>query len=132
MMSLKEGSVMKLSSFHLKNIKCLFFVSLLSMLVLGPAQVHGSWTTGGPYGGYINSMAMAPNPDVIYAGTEGGVFKTIDGGDTWTVTGFPQIPVRAIQVAPTGLCQTINFDDVTASCDWRKLAWVNTIDLNTL
>ena len=111
---------MKLSSFHIKDIKCLLFATILSMFFLSTTQVHGSWSTGGPYGGYINCMALAPNPDVIYAGTEGGVFKTVDGRDTWTVTAFHQIPVRAIQVAPAGLCQTINFDDAAAPCSFSE------------
>jgi len=59
------------------------------------------WTGGGPYGGYVNSLAMDPlNPDVIYAGTESGVFKTVDAGATWTRTGFPPIRVRVVQVSP--------------------------------
>jgi photosystem II stability/assembly factor-like uncharacterized protein len=111
---------MKLPRFQLKKVKYLFFVALLSLFVLKATQVQGIWSTGGPYGGYVTSMAMAPNPDIIYAGTEGGVFKTVDGGDTWTPTGFPPIPVRAIQVAPVGLCQTINFDDLTAPCSFSE------------
>ncbi|HUV45370.1 MAG TPA: M4 family metallopeptidase, partial [Dehalococcoidales bacterium] len=59
------------------------------------------WTTNGPYGGYVNSLAMAgTNPDIVYAGTERGVFKTADGGATWTKTGFPEILARVVQVAP--------------------------------
>jgi hypothetical protein len=59
------------------------------------------WYTGGPYGGYVNSLAMAAtNPDVIYAGTETGVYKTTDGGATWTKTNHPVTYVLAVQVAP--------------------------------
>lgn len=86
------------------------FVAILSSLVLFTMTTglsglvtssSDSWTTGGPYGGYINSLAMAgTNPDVIYAGTESGLFKTVDGGDTWTGTGFPNTLVRVVQVAP--------------------------------
>jgi photosystem II stability/assembly factor-like uncharacterized protein len=60
-----------------------------------------TWTTGGPYGGYVNSLAMAAtSPDVIYAGTESGVFKTTDGADTWTHVGLSGTLVRVVQVAP--------------------------------
>ena len=91
----------------------IFGIALASVLVgamLVPLQVSGDtesegnfqWTTNGPYGGYINSLAMATtNPDTIYAGTGGGrVFKTIDGGDTWTGTALSGSSVRIIQVAP--------------------------------
>ena len=68
----------------------------------GSATAGGAlWTSGGPYGGYVNSLAMDPvNPDVIYAGTDSGLFKTIDGGDTWARTGFPPIRVRVVQASP--------------------------------
>jgi M6 family metalloprotease-like protein len=50
-----------------------------------------SWTTGGPYGGYIKSLAMShANPDIIYARTRDGAYKTVDAGATWTKTGFPE------------------------------------------
>jgi photosystem II stability/assembly factor-like uncharacterized protein len=92
---------MKRITFRVKNIKLFFFVAVLCAFFMDAAQVQGSWTTGGPSGGYINSLAMAAtNPDIIYAGTDSGVFKTVDGGDTWTKTGFPEILVRVVQVAP--------------------------------
>ncbi len=41
----------------------------------------GVWTTGGPYGGNITALAVDPaNPATLYAGTNGGVFKSADGG----------------------------------------------------
>jgi len=86
------------------------FAALLSSLILFATTTglsglvtssSASWTTGGPYGGYVNSLAMATaNPDIIYAGTQSGVFKTADGGTTWTKTGFPETLVRVVQVAP--------------------------------
>lgn len=35
-------------------------------------------------------------PQVIYSGTNQGIFKTTDGGLNWTRTRFPNLPVRAI------------------------------------
>jgi photosystem II stability/assembly factor-like uncharacterized protein len=59
------------------------------------------WTTEGPFGGYINSLTLATtNPDIIYAGTDGGLFKTIDSGHIWTKTSFPEMVVRVVQVVP--------------------------------
>ena len=47
------------------------------------------WTSGGPIGaGNVTCLAIAPsNPDAIYAGSEGEIFKTSDGGATWTGVG---------------------------------------------
>ena len=45
------------------------------------------WTSGGPYGGYVNSLAISPSaPAVRYVGTMGGgIFRSTDGGSYWTV-----------------------------------------------
>ncbi len=104
-------------------------VSLLILFIIGGAYAHGqisvgaasvlegrsapshpsgmavpnndTWISGGPYGGYVNSLGMAStDPDTIYAAADGGMFKTTDGGVTWMRTGFPPILVRSVQVAP--------------------------------
>jgi photosystem II stability/assembly factor-like uncharacterized protein len=107
-------------------------------------DVAASWTTGGPCGGYINSLAMAEtNPDIIYAGTDNGAFKTVDGGDTWTRTGIPEILVRVVQVAPNNsdIIYAGTNDGVYKSEDggntWTQKGldgakWVNTIAIDPL
>jgi photosystem II stability/assembly factor-like uncharacterized protein len=43
------------------------------------------WTSIGPYGGSPRALAIDPqNPDTAYAGTGGGMFKTTNGGASWT------------------------------------------------
>jgi len=35
-----------------------------------------TWTNGGPFGGYVTCLAIAPsNSNVIYAGTPGGIYE---------------------------------------------------------
>jgi photosystem II stability/assembly factor-like uncharacterized protein len=42
------------------------------------------WTTGGPQGGFIRSLAVDPtNAARIYAGTDAGVYSSTDGGNNW-------------------------------------------------
>ncbi|HEY1304340.1 MAG TPA: hypothetical protein VGF24_12355 [Vicinamibacterales bacterium] len=44
-----------------------------------------SWTSIGPEGGTVYALAIDPsNHSVIYAGTNGGVFKSTDGGSHWS------------------------------------------------
>ncbi|MBI3245360.1 MAG: DUF11 domain-containing protein [Deltaproteobacteria bacterium] len=44
------------------------------------------WTSTGPGGGLMSAIAVAPsNPDIVYAGTNGTVFKSTNGGAFWTV-----------------------------------------------
>lgn len=50
------------------------------------------WTSGGPFGGDIVCLEMAQtDSDIIYAGTNTAVFKSVDGGATWRRTGFPDV-----------------------------------------
>jgi len=67
-------------------------------------------TDGGDTFGAINAglvslnvatLAMVPdNPNLVYAGTEAGVYKTLDGGTTWTLTGETSLPL-ALVMDPT-------------------------------
>src|SRR5437867_7677484 len=56
------------------------------------------WTTTGPAGGTIWALAVDPGtPATVYAATQRGVFKSIDGGGHWSRTNAGQsITVLAI------------------------------------
>jgi photosystem II stability/assembly factor-like uncharacterized protein len=81
-------------------------VSAATVLVVGvtaPAAV-GDWVELGPDGGTIQALVMAPSdPSTVYAGTSGnGVFRSVDGGATWTVAhdGMGRTTVTALAVDP--------------------------------
>lgn len=45
----------------------------------------GVWTSEGPYGGESGKLLADPaRPGVLYAGTPGGIFRSGDGGVSWT------------------------------------------------
>jgi len=48
-------------------------------------QGIGVWTSGGPYGGQVSSIAINPiTPTTLYASAMGvGVFRSHDGGENW-------------------------------------------------
>src|SRR5437588_8836449 len=55
-----------------------------------PAQAENplnfnQWSSNGPEGGFVRSLAIARNnPAIIYAGIDGrGVFKSTNGGVSW-------------------------------------------------
>ncbi len=87
--------------------KCLL-VSLLALLMIPgwPNTVSAGfnvWTSNGPEGGIINALAVDPQtPDIIYAGTGGGVFKSTDGGASWSAinNGLTNTYVNALALDP--------------------------------
>lgn len=68
----------------------LFVVATLSFLALPAGAGVGLWTPLGPDGGAVTALAVdAFDPAVVYAGTAAsGVFKSGDGGATWTAAGL--------------------------------------------
>ncbi len=65
------------------------------------AAVH--WTPLGPNGGGVAIVAVAPSaPEVLYAATAGGVFRSPDGGASWTALDrtIGRRDVRAVAIDP--------------------------------
>ncbi len=60
---------------------CLLASTLGGLASAGP----GVWTTQGPHGGEIDRLFANPAvPGVLYAATSGGIFRSSDGGVSWT------------------------------------------------
>jgi photosystem II stability/assembly factor-like uncharacterized protein len=62
-----------------------------------------SIAAGLPAAGWINVIKEHPaNPDVLFVGTETGLFVSLNGGANWTrfVHGFPTVPVDDLVVHP--------------------------------
>ncbi len=56
-------------------------------------QAAQPWTSIGPWGGQVNALVIDPSaPATLYAATyAGGVYKTVDGGESWTaLSGVPR------------------------------------------
>jgi photosystem II stability/assembly factor-like uncharacterized protein len=81
----------------------------LILLLAAPAlAASGRWSLLGPDGGTVTTLAVDPlNPRIVYAGTRDGegVFKSRDGGETWSPSGegLPKLPgsgVFCLAIAP--------------------------------
>jgi hypothetical protein len=93
-------------------------------MLAGPGVALGGlnmWTTNGPVGGGVTSLAIVPGtPATLYAGTcatpANGVFKSIDGGATWTAAnnGLSNLCVVALAIAPT---PTTLYAGTVPNCD---------------
>lgn len=66
-------------------MKC-SFLYLIALIVFTP--LHAQWMqTNGPYGGYVQAIAVAVNgvgDTNIFLGTSGGVFRSTNNGTSWT------------------------------------------------
>jgi photosystem II stability/assembly factor-like uncharacterized protein len=86
-------------------------VVLISLLVLMSTSRARSvsagtnvWTSNGPEGGSISTLAINPaTPTTLYAGTDGGVFKSTNDGGTWSAanTGLANTYIQALAIDPT-------------------------------
>jgi len=67
-------------------------------------DVTGRWRAMGPDGGVIYALVIDPsNTSIIYAGSTGSVFKSIDGGGQWSASssGMPNYLVRSLAIDPS-------------------------------
>lgn len=61
-------------------------ISAAGVLTLSLQALAGNnvWTQFGPSGGFVSDVAVDPaNPTTVYAATAGGVYKSLDRGDSW-------------------------------------------------
>lgn len=62
------------------------WMSLVLLFLAAPlCAVPGSWRVLGPDGGSVFDLAFAPSrPQALYAATAGGVYRSLDGGASWS------------------------------------------------
>ena len=64
------------------------------------ARSESSWTFRGLFGGWITDIAVdQTDPQTIYAANDSGLFKTTDGGASWSLI-FDDIGIRSIAIDP--------------------------------
>ena len=75
--------------------------TLALLLTLFAIPAFAAWRTGGPSGGAVLAVAVAPSdPNVIWAGNTAGVFRSTDGGATWANIGGNIAEVKFVVVHP--------------------------------
>lgn len=73
-----------------------------ALLLAATASLQAAeWRWSGPSGGTTHVLAAAPSyPRVLYLGTAGGVFRSIDGGATWSNITGPMTAASFLVVHP--------------------------------
>ncbi|MFN8008572.1 MAG: IPT/TIG domain-containing protein [Terriglobia bacterium] len=83
-------------------LKLSLMMGLLTIVLNGVPVAMAQWISHGPPGA-VNAIAIDPQtPTTQYAGTSGGVFKSIDGGGSWSTAnaGLPISFVLALVIDP--------------------------------
>jgi photosystem II stability/assembly factor-like uncharacterized protein len=77
------------------------FLALLAFLLV-PVRAQAAWQqSNGPAGVTMFSLAITPgNNQVMFAGTKDGVFKSSDGGASWSPSGTTTTYVGALAIDP--------------------------------
>jgi hypothetical protein len=88
----------------LRGATTLVVSGLLGLTAPGFAHAGlNRWTTNGPEGGFVQTLAIDPQtPTTLYAGGY-GVFKSTDEGESWTAmnNGLLDFPVYALAIDAT-------------------------------
>src|SRR5207302_2310333 len=59
------------------------------------------WSSNGPDGANVLSLAIDPShPAIVYAGTQSGVFKSSDAGESWS-TSLTNASAQIVAIAPS-------------------------------
>jgi len=77
---------------------------LVLVLLLSATRADAlEWQPVGPAGGWIAALAVDPRrPDTVYAGMgRRGLYRSTNGGESWTLLGFPANSVSWIGFHPT-------------------------------
>ena len=78
---------------------------MLPMFLLSQEVYSATWQLTGPFGGDIKAFVVDPTiPQTLYSGTlGGGVFKSVDSGDTWSAvnSGLTNTTIYSLAIDPT-------------------------------
>jgi len=81
-------------------------------------DVTGTGGASSPKEGITNSVVIDPsNHSILYAGTEGGIFKSINGGASWSTTGLTGVCTVVIDPKITSIIYAQIDDGIYKSTD---------------
>jgi len=89
-----------------------------------PPELTDFWQqqTDGLYGGVVNRLAIDSSGS-IFAGTYGaGIFRSIDGGESWNHTSYPRTIVNALAISSWGVIYADGFRSIDSGETWTQMS----------
>lgn len=90
----------------------------ISVLLVGAGHAGtNQWTSSGPVGRSVYTLVLAPRDSaILYAGTDAGVFKSVDHGTTWRGSSFiGAVYILAVDPQTTTTLYTASGSGLTVS-----------------
>ncbi len=89
-------------SVEARSSRLVLVLSVVTGLCSGAAPAQDRWLGVGPYGGVVNSLAIDPNDSRnLYAGSDGGLFVSRDGGGSWAAARDVRSRTGAVAIDPS-------------------------------
>jgi len=99
------------------------FVVILFMILFTGINMAQIWEkTNGPFGTYVNSIALHPNGDLYASCKDIGLFRSTDNGENWTFIGFENKSISKIFISASGYIFIDVEGIVYRSTDWA-VSW---------
>jgi len=78
-----------------------FLIVFLFLLLFSKSNCQDSpWENIGTWMGYVYGMAMDnAQPDTVYAATQYGLYKSVDGAENWELLNLPMMEIKTIAVS---------------------------------
>ncbi len=103
------------------GLTCLLFLTVVLMVIqFTPARAGVKWTINGPEGGPVNCFVSSDvTGTVIYAGCDGGVWKSVDAGEHWQFLANAPTRVTKLAINPidTSVVYAGNIERIYKSAD---------------
>jgi photosystem II stability/assembly factor-like uncharacterized protein len=117
------------------------WMALLTLIATAALAGPNRWTTFGPEGAVVRQVLTDPTvPNVAYARTEGGIYKTSNSGESWRPSndGLPKGGITALLVttgSPTTLYVAIDgaiFSSTNAGEHWTRRGKIGSVVVSCL
>lgn len=96
-----EASVRNVMRLFFKMEANIISIAILAMVSCSQAQGNSWFQTNGPFGATVGSIVIDSSGN-LFAGTDGGVYRSTDDGNSWMIIGLADITATSLAVDKSG------------------------------